>query len=109
LAAYCLTLPHTPPKGRDAAGGDVFGLGAMGLLREPSFAVFAFASFLVCIPLAFYYSFANQFLTETDKPAPTAIQTLGQISEVFFMAAMPFFILRLGVKKMLLVGMLAWS
>jgi hypothetical protein len=86
----------------------VFGLGALGLLKEPSFAVFVFCSFLICIPLAAYYNFANQFLTETDKPVPTAIQTLGQISEVFFMAAMPFFIARLGVKYMLLIGMAAW-
>ena len=63
---------------------------------------------MICIPLSFYYGFANEFLVETDRPAPTALQTLGQISEVFFMAAMPFFIVRLGVKNMLLVGMLAW-
>jgi hypothetical protein len=48
------------------------------------------------------------FLTQTDSPAPTALMVLGQISEVFFMAAMPFFIARLGVKNMLLVGMFAW-
>lgn len=107
LGLYCLTLPHTPPN-REQAGGDVLGLGAVGLLREPSFAVFVVCSFLICIPLAFYYSFANQFLTETDMPVPTAIQTIGQISEIFFMAAMPFFIRGLGVKYMLLVGMLAW-
>ncbi|MBI2824256.1 MAG: nucleoside permease [Planctomycetia bacterium] len=106
LALYCLTLPHTPPRG--AAGGDVLGLGAVGLFREPSFCVFAFCSFLICIPLSFYYNFANLFLVETDAPTPTALQTLGQISEVFFMAAMPIFILRLGVKNMLIVGMLAW-
>jgi nucleoside transporter len=106
LAAYCLTLPHTPPRG--ATGGDVLGLGAVGLFKEPSFTVFAVCSFLICIPLAFYYGFANQYLGETDRPAPTALQTLGQISEVFFMAAMPYFIVRLGVKYMLLVGMLAW-
>lgn len=107
LGLYCLSLPHTPPR-RQEGTSDVFGLGALGLLRESSFAVFAFCSFLICIPLAFYYSFANQFLTETDMPAPTAIQTLGQFSEIFFMAAMPFFIRALGVKYMLLVGMLAW-
>ncbi len=107
LAGFCLVLPHTPPRGA-AAGGDVLGIGAIGLLKEPSFAIFCIASFLICIPLAFYYSFANQFLVETDMPVPTALQTIGQISEVFFMAMMPFFIVRLGVKNMLLVGMLAW-
>ncbi len=106
LGFFCLTLPHTPPRG--AVGGDALGLGALRLFKEPSFAIFAACSFLICIPLAFYYGFANLFLGETDRPAPTALMTLGQISEVFFMAAMPFFIMRLGVKNMLLVGMLAW-
>lgn len=107
LAAYCLTLPHTPPR-REEASGDLLGIGALSLLQEASFAIFVFCSFLICIPLAFYYTFANPFLTETDMPVPTALQTVGQISEIFFMAAMPFFIRRLGVKYMLLVGMLAW-
>jgi nucleoside transporter len=107
LGFYCLSLPHTPP-GRAEATSDVFGLGAIRLLGEPSFALFVVCSFLICIPLAFYYSFANQFLTETDMPVPTALQTTGQISEIFFMAAMPFFIRWLGVKYMLLIGMLAW-
>ena len=35
--------------------------------------------------------------------------TMGQMSEVFFMLVMPFFFARLGVKKMLLFGMLAWA
>ena len=107
LAFYCLTLPHTPPRPREATS-DVFGMGAIGLLREPSFAVFVGCSFLICIPLAFYYNYANPFLNETDMPVPTALQTTGQISEIFFMAAMPFFIRHLGVKYMLLVGMMAW-
>ena len=69
LGLYCLTLPHTPPRG--SAGGDVLGLGAVGLFKEPSFTVFAICSFLICIPLAFYYNFANEYLVETDRPAPT--------------------------------------
>ncbi|HEY2838508.1 MAG TPA: MFS transporter [Pirellulales bacterium] len=106
LAGLCLLLPHTPPRG--AASSDVFGLGALKLFKEPSFTVFAICSFLICIPLSFYYNYANLFLVQVDAPAPTALQVLGQISEVFFMAAMPFFITRLGVKNMLLVGMFAW-
>jgi hypothetical protein len=78
------------------------------LLKDPSFLVFVVASFLVCIPLAFYYNFANVFLYEIEAPSPTALQTIGQCSEVVFMTLMPMFITALGVKKMLAVGMLAW-
>jgi len=114
LALYCLMLPHTPPKGA-TSGGDVLGVEAVRLLKEPSFAVFVVVSLLICIPLAFYYTFANGFLVQikggfpTFFQYPTALQTIGQISEIFFMAAMPWFIVRLGVKYMLLVGMLAWA
>lgn len=108
LGAFCFFLPHTPPKRKQpqATTGERSGL--LHLLLEPSFLVFTIASFLVCIPLAFYYNLANLFLTQTEAPAPTALQTIGQMSEVFFMAVMPWFILRLGVKNMLAVGMLAW-
>jgi nucleoside transporter len=115
LGFYSFSLPHTPPRGRtesEPAGRQQVadsGQGVLQLLRDPSFLVFVICSFLVCIPLSFYYNFANVFLTETDAPYPTALQTIGQLSEVGFMAAMPFFIVRLGVKKMLAVGMLAWT
>lgn len=109
LGVFCLFLPHTPPKGKQAvAQSGAPRTGLLHLLLERSFLVFTIASFLICIPLAFYYNLANLFLTEIDAPAPTALQTIGQMSEVFFMAVMPWFIMRLGVKKMLAVGMLAW-
>lgn len=113
LAAYSLVLPHTPPRGRrgnepTTGEGEQNGATVLELLRDPTFLVFVVCSFLICIPLSLYYSFANLFLSETDAPFPTALQTIGQMSEVGFMAAMPWFIQRLGVKKMLAVGMLAW-
>jgi nucleoside transporter len=109
LGLFCLTLPHTPPKRHASAKDTGDRKSVLSLLREPSFLVFVIASFLVCIPLAFYYSLANVFLGQIDAPFPTALQTIGQISEVGFMALMPWFIVRLGVKKMLALGMLAWA
>ncbi len=70
--------------------------------------MFVVCSFLICIPLSFYYSQINGFLVQLEAPYPTGLPTIGQLSEVGFMAAMPFFIARLGVKRMLTVGMLAW-
>jgi len=111
LAAFALFLPATPPrrKGERADLGQILGLEAIGMLRDRSFAVFAAGSLLICIPLAFYYNFTNLFLNEQGIANAAGIMTLGQGSEIFFMLVMPFFFARLGIKKMLLAGMLAWA
>jgi nucleoside transporter len=112
LGAYSFTLPATPPPAkRDArvSVGKLLSLDALGLLRAPNFLVFFIASILICIPLAFYYQNANQFLTEIHVANATGKQTLGQVSEVGFMLLMPFCLVRLGLKTTLLVGMGAWA
>ena len=110
LGLFCLALPHTPPPrtGR-ATLNDILGLDALKLMGEPSFAIFVLGSFLVCIPLQFYYAFANLFLNELHVTNAAGKMTLGQMSEIFFMLVMPWFFRRLGVKYMLLVGMAAWT
>ncbi len=109
LAALCFVLPHTPPPaaGKRVSLGETLGLGALGLLRQPAFAVFLLCSFLICIPLAGYYALSNQFAGTVWKN-PGFYTTFGQWAEVVFMLLMPLFFARLGVKWMLAVGMLAW-
>jgi nucleoside transporter len=110
LGLFCLVLPHTPPtKGDGRSASDVLGLGTLSLMKEWSFLVFVVGAFLICIPLQFYYTFANQFLNELNFPHPAAKQTYGQMLEVVFLAIMPFLFIRLGVKWMLVVGMGAWA
>jgi nucleoside transporter len=111
LGVYCLALPHTPPS-RPTGGqsaSDVLGLGALDLMKQWPFFVFVVGSFLICIPLQFYYTWTNAFLNELGVPNAAFIQTFGQWSEIGFMVLMPLFFAVLGVKWMLLVGMLAWT
>jgi nucleoside transporter len=111
LGLFSLALPHTPPAklGHAMSARDILGLDALKLMKERSFAIFVIGSFLICIPLQFYYAWANAFLSEIGVAAPTSKMTLGQWSEIFFMLVMPWFFVRLGVKWMLIVGMLAWT
>lgn len=110
MGLYCFTLPKTPPqkKGDRVSLSDILGLDALSLLKDRSFAVMFITSMLICIPLQFYYSFTNPFLNELGVANAAGKMTLGQMSEIGFMLLMPLFFARLGVKKMILVGIAAW-
>src|SRR5579859_2669947 len=112
MGLYCLTLPDTPPlKHAEGQTGlaSVFPLEAVKLLGERSMAIFAIASFLICIPLQFYYAFTNPFLNEIGVTNAAGKMTGGQISELLCMLLIPWFFRRLGVKYMLVAGMTAWA
>ncbi|MCA8829221.1 nucleoside permease [Hymenobacter pini] len=110
LGLFSFTLPATPPvkKGQSSSVGDLLGLDAIGMLKNRSYLTFFLASIAICIPLAFYYGFTNPFLNEVGMKAAAGVQSLGQVSELLFMLAIPLFFSKLGVKKMLAIGMAAW-
>lgn len=110
MGLYSLTLPHTPPpsKGTTISAREILGLDALELLKRPAYLTFMVCSFLVCIPLAFYYQLAGAFVDAAGQSSPAFKMSFGQMSEIIFMVLMPLFFARLGVKWMLFVGMLAW-
>lgn len=110
LGLYSFTLPATPPaaRGSQVKIGELLGLDALKLLKDRNFALFFVSSILICIPLAFYYQNANPFLTAVGVENATGKMTLGQVSEVAFMLALPLFLNRFGIRWTLILGMAAW-
>ena len=110
LGVYSFTLPATPPKssGEKVTFSDIIGLDALQLLKNRNFLIFFIASILICIPLAFYYQHAGQYLGEIGMNDVAGKMSIGQMSEVLFMLLLPFFFKRFGFKNTILVGMLAW-
>jgi len=110
LAAFSFGLPHTPApaRGQAVSARSIIGIDAFKQLGSTSFYVFVASALLICIPLAAYYNFTQLFLEAAKVKNIAATQTLGQMSEMLFMLAMPVLFARWGVKKMLLAGMGAW-
>jgi nucleoside transporter len=112
LGVYSFFLPNTSPKikpDEKVSLKSILGLDALVLFKDRSYLIFFIASVLVCIPLAFYYQHANQFLNEVGMQAAASKMIFGQISEVFFLLLLPVFLNRFGLKKVLVFGVLAWG
>ena len=104
-------LPHTPPpaRGQEVTIGRILGLDALAMLKDRSYLVFVIASILACIPLTFYYSFTNPYLNDVGVVNAAGKMTLGQVSEVVMMLAMPIAFRLLNVRGILLMGLSAWA
>ena len=112
LGLFSFTLPKTPPKvalGTKVKISDILGLDALKLLKDKNFLIFFIASILICIPLAFYYQYTSQYLSNIGVTNPAGKMTIGQASEVLFLLLLPVFFKKFGFKKTILVGMLAWA
>lgn len=125
LGIVSFILPHTPADtGKKPTINEILGLDALVLLKDRAYLIFMLCSFLICIPLSFYYQIASRvvalfdlsqvgFLLEVKKALYLsdvigATMSFGQMSEIFFMLVMPLFFRKLGVKWMLAVGMFSW-
>lgn len=116
LAGVAFLLPRVEApaqalgiEGSTSTLADRFGFALIAKLADRHFVVFILASLAICAPLSFYYAYTNLYLVQSDIPRPAAFQTLGQVSEIAFLLALPFFLGRLGIKWVLFVGMGAWA
>jgi nucleoside transporter len=110
LGAFSFSLPSTPPpaKGKPLDLRTLLMLDGLKMLMRPAFLVFILSATAICVPLAYYFGVTSMFLSDMGFDQPASLMSLGQMSEIGFMLLIPFFFRRLGVKWMILVGMLAW-
>ncbi len=112
LGLYAFTLPDTPPKGAPAEGAkrDVLGLGALTMFKSPTFTIFVLCAFMVSIfGSNYFFPSVVTYLSEYGYPAPVALATLNQVSELFFMGILALCVSRIGLKWVLVIGMSAWA
>ncbi len=106
-----VALPHMPPpaRGQKVTVGSILGLDALAMMKDRSYLVFVIASFLACIPLTFYYSFTNLYLDQAGLVNATGKMSLGQMSEIAMMLAMPLVFRLWSVRMILLLGLGSWA
>lgn len=112
MAIYSLVaLPHTPPpaRGQQVTWQRAVGLDTLGMMKQSTFAVFIVASILACIPLTFYYSFANAYLNHLQVNNAGFMMTLGQWAELFMLLAMPVMFRFVSIRGVLLIGLASWA
>ena len=119
LGLYSFLLPYTPPpsRGQVTSWKQIAGIDAFHALKSKSFVVFLAAATLIFIAFGTYFPYAPFYFMQVHEgffsgtglfANPSGEMAFGQVSEIFFMLLIPFFFRRLGVKWMLLLGMLAW-
>lgn len=110
LGLYALTLPGSRKLSPDkeAQAETINWRDAFKLVVQRPFIIVFISSILICIPLAFYYNFTNLFLNEIGMTNAAGKMSIGQMSETVFLLLMPLMFKHLGIKWMMLLGMLAW-
>lgn len=121
LGLYAFTLPKCPPQNlipRNAPLVDKLGLNAFALFKNAKMALFFLFSMFLGAALQLTNMYGDTFLSDFEKvPAyaeslvvkySTIIMSISQISETLFILAIPFFLKRFGIKKVMLISMFAW-
>jgi len=104
-------LPHTPPN-KEGTKPWAF-LEALKMMKDKNFLIFIIIAFVVATELMFYYALTAPFLTSdkigVSSASVSGVMVIAQIAEIFVLAILlPYFITRIGIRKVLALGVLAW-
>ena len=108
MAAFCLILPNTPPKGTSPDA--VPFLDALSLLKQPQFLLFMVISLLVTMQLQFYYLGTAPFLEHvgvSHKNVPAAM-SIAQIAQVVAMFLLGIILAWMGFRWLFVLGIVLW-
>lgn len=120
LGLYAFTLPQCPPlaKGHKKSLVDELGLNAFKLFKSSKMAIFFIFAMLLGASLQLTNAYGDTFLHDFAKlpqyadliavKYPAIIMSISQISETLFILTIPFFLKRFGIKKVMLMSMVAW-
>jgi len=111
MGAQSFFLPHTPPK-KEVKKPWAF-LEAIKMLKDKNLAIFVGIAFVVATELQFYYILTAPYLTSgtvgIDSSMVSGVMVIAQVAEIFVMALLlPYFLPKFGIKKTMIVGVLAW-
>ncbi|RNI40259.1 MFS transporter [Hanamia caeni] len=121
LGLYAFTLPKCPPMLNSRVKkslADALGLQSFALFKNRKMAVFFLFAMLLGAALQLTNAYGDTFLHDfANIPAyknliavkyPAIIMSISQVSETLFILAIPFFLKRFGIKKVMLISMFAW-
>jgi len=111
MGLYSFTLPNVPPKdaGKKISIRDIIGLDALKQLNSRPFVIFVIGLLLISIPFASYFAYVPIFLKTANNSNPAFKMTFGQMSEIIFLLLMPWFFRKLGIRWVLILGLIAWT
>ena len=121
LGLFAFTLPKCPPPrsiSKNAGVIEQLGLKAFKLFGNYKMALFFIFSMMLGAALQLTNMYGDSFL-DNFKSLPvyansfvvrysTIILSISQMSETLFILTIPFFLKRFGIKKVMLLAMLAW-
>lgn len=104
MGIYSFSLPNIPPH-KEAT----ININALKHFYSRSFVIFVAGILLISIPFAIYFPYVPVFLKTAGIENPGFKMTFGQMSEVLFLLSLPWFFKKFGIKRVLIMGLVAWS